>query len=87
MSRVEPTADQQDVIGQLRTLFVDINASRSVSQCHPSPQPRRRWQRRMRLIGTSLVDSFADRDAFIASGMETGIQEGYERLDTLLITD
>jgi uncharacterized protein YndB with AHSA1/START domain len=42
---------------------------------------------RTRLTGTSLVDSFADRDAFIASGMETGIQEGYERLDTLLTTD
>jgi uncharacterized protein YndB with AHSA1/START domain len=42
---------------------------------------------RTRLTGTSLVDSFADRDAFIASGMETGVQEGYERLDTLLATD
>jgi uncharacterized protein YndB with AHSA1/START domain len=39
---------------------------------------------RTRLSATSLVDSFEDRDAFIASGMETGIQEGYQRLDTLL---
>lgn len=39
---------------------------------------------RTRLTGTSLVDSFADRDAFIASGMETGVREGYERLDDLL---
>jgi uncharacterized protein YndB with AHSA1/START domain len=39
---------------------------------------------RTRLIATSLVDSFADRDAFVASGMETGIREGYERLDELL---
>ena len=39
---------------------------------------------RTRLTGTSLVDSFADRDAFIASGMEHGVREGYERLDELL---
>ncbi len=39
---------------------------------------------RTRLTGTSLVDSFADRDAFVASGMEGGIREGYERLDELL---
>lgn len=39
---------------------------------------------RTRLTGTSLVDSFADRDAFVASGMEHGVREGYERLDELL---
>jgi uncharacterized protein YndB with AHSA1/START domain len=39
---------------------------------------------RTRLTATSLVDSFEDRDAFVASGMETGINEGYERLDELL---
>jgi len=39
---------------------------------------------RTRLTGTSLVDSFEDRDAFVASGMEVGIREGYERLDELL---
>jgi uncharacterized protein YndB with AHSA1/START domain len=39
---------------------------------------------RTRLTGTSLCDSFADRDAMLASGMETGIREGYERLDSLL---
>lgn len=39
---------------------------------------------RTRLVGTSLVDSFADRDAFVASGMEGGVREGYERLDELL---
>ena len=39
---------------------------------------------RTRLVATSLVDSFADRDAFVASGMETGVVEGYERLDELL---
>ena len=39
---------------------------------------------RTRLIGTSLVDSFEGRDGFLASGMETGVREGYERLDDLL---
>ena len=39
---------------------------------------------RTRLTATSLVDSFEGRDAFLASGMETGVREGYERLDTLL---
>jgi uncharacterized protein YndB with AHSA1/START domain len=39
---------------------------------------------RTRLVATSLVDSFAARDAFVASGMETGVVEGYERLDEVL---
>ena len=39
---------------------------------------------RCRLTATSLVDSFADRDAFVASGMEVGVVEGYERLDEVL---
>ncbi len=39
---------------------------------------------RTRLVATSLVDSFEDRDAFVASGMEEGAREGYERLDELL---
>lgn len=39
---------------------------------------------RTRLRSTSLVDSFEDRDAFVASGMEVGIRESYERLDALL---
>lgn len=39
---------------------------------------------RTRITGTSLVDSFEDRDAFVASGMETGVREGYERLDEIL---
>jgi uncharacterized protein YndB with AHSA1/START domain len=38
---------------------------------------------RTRLVATSLVDSFEGRDAFVASGMETGVVEGYERLDEL----
>jgi uncharacterized protein YndB with AHSA1/START domain len=36
------------------------------------------------LVATSLVDSFEARDAFVRSGMETGVREGYERLDDLL---
>ena len=39
---------------------------------------------RTRLVATSLVDSFESRDAFVASGMETGIREGYQKLDELL---
>ena len=39
---------------------------------------------RTRLTATSLVDSFEDRDAFVASGMEVGVREGYERLDEVL---
>lgn len=39
---------------------------------------------RTRLVATSLVDTFEGRDAFIASGMEEGVVEGYERLDELL---
>jgi uncharacterized protein YndB with AHSA1/START domain len=39
---------------------------------------------RTRLTATSLVDSFEARDAMVASGMDEGIREGYERLDDLL---
>jgi uncharacterized protein YndB with AHSA1/START domain len=39
---------------------------------------------RTRLTATSLVDSFEDRDAFVASGMESGVVEGYEALDEVL---
>jgi uncharacterized protein YndB with AHSA1/START domain len=39
---------------------------------------------RTRLTSTSLVDSFAGRDAFVASGMEDGVRQGYERLDEVL---
>jgi hypothetical protein len=35
-------------------------------------------------VATSLADSFEARDAMVASGMETGIVEGYERLDEVL---
>jgi uncharacterized protein YndB with AHSA1/START domain len=39
---------------------------------------------RTRLTATSLVDSFEARDAVLASGMEEGIHQSYERLDELL---
>jgi uncharacterized protein YndB with AHSA1/START domain len=39
---------------------------------------------RTRLTATSLVDSFEARDAVLASGMEHGIRESYERLEELL---
>ena len=39
---------------------------------------------RTRLVTTSLVDSFEARDAFVASGMEHGVREGYQKLDELL---
>jgi uncharacterized protein YndB with AHSA1/START domain len=39
---------------------------------------------RTRLTATSLVDSFEARDAVMASGMEEGVIEGYNRLDALL---
>lgn len=37
-----------------------------------------------RLHAQSLVDSFEGRDAWLASGMETGVDEGYRKLDALL---
>ncbi len=39
---------------------------------------------RTRLEATSLVESFEDRDAFVAGGMEHGVVEGYEKLDEVL---
>jgi uncharacterized protein YndB with AHSA1/START domain len=39
---------------------------------------------RTRVISLSVVDNLKDRDAMVASGMETGIVEGYEKLDALL---
>ena len=39
---------------------------------------------RTRVRTLSLVESLEERDAIIASGMEGGVVEGYERLDDLL---
>jgi len=37
-----------------------------------------------RLHAQSLVDSFEGRDAWLASGMEEGVDQGYAKLDALL---
>ena len=39
---------------------------------------------RARLHAQSLVDSFEGRDQWLASGMQTGVDEGYAKLDALL---
>ncbi len=39
---------------------------------------------RTRLHAQSLVDSFDSRDAWLRSGMESGVNEGYAKLDILL---
>jgi len=38
-----------------------------------------------RLRTQSLVDSFEGRDAMLRSGMEVGVDEGYAKLDRMLI--
>jgi uncharacterized protein YndB with AHSA1/START domain len=39
---------------------------------------------RSRSVITSVVDSFEVRDLILSSGMDTGVMEGYEKLDALL---
>ncbi len=39
---------------------------------------------RSRLHAQSLVDSFEGRDLWLASGMETGVEQGYAKLDALI---
>jgi len=39
---------------------------------------------RSRLRTQSLVDSFESRDAWLASGMEVGVNEGYAKLERML---
>ena len=39
---------------------------------------------RTRLHAQSLVDSFEGRDAWLASGMESGVNQGYAKLDVLV---
>ena len=41
---------------------------------------------RTRLHTQSLCDSFESRDAWLRSGMETGLNQGYAKLDALLAT-
>nr|WP_300150753.1 SRPBCC family protein [Propionicimonas sp.] len=40
-----------------------------------------------RLHAQSLVDSFEGRDAWLSSGMEVGVNDGYAKLDGLLAAD
>jgi uncharacterized protein YndB with AHSA1/START domain len=40
---------------------------------------------RTRLHAQSLVDSFEGRDQWLASGMETGVEDGYAKLDALVL--
>jgi uncharacterized protein YndB with AHSA1/START domain len=42
---------------------------------------------RTRLHAQSLVDSFESRDAWLRSGMESGVNDGYAKLDTLLAAE
>jgi uncharacterized protein YndB with AHSA1/START domain len=39
---------------------------------------------RTRLLAESLCDSFEGRDAWLRSGMEVGVDQGYAKLDALL---
>ena len=39
---------------------------------------------RTRLHATSLCDSFEDRDAWLRSGMEVGVNDGYAAIDRML---
>ena len=39
---------------------------------------------RTRLRSQSLVDSFEGRDQWLSSGMETGVEQGYAKLDDLV---
>jgi uncharacterized protein YndB with AHSA1/START domain len=39
---------------------------------------------RTRVTTLGVVDNMKDRDAILASGMETGVIEGYEKLDEIL---
>jgi uncharacterized protein YndB with AHSA1/START domain len=39
---------------------------------------------RCRTVGVSVVESLELRDMIVSSGMDVGVNEGYEKLDTLL---
>jgi uncharacterized protein YndB with AHSA1/START domain len=39
---------------------------------------------RCRIVGTSVVESIELRDMILSSGMDVGLNEGYEKLDALL---
>ncbi len=39
---------------------------------------------RCRVVNQSVFRSFTDRDGMVASGMERGVSDGYEKLDSML---
>jgi uncharacterized protein YndB with AHSA1/START domain len=39
---------------------------------------------RCRIVGTSVVETLEIRDMILSSGMDVGVNEGYEKLDVLL---
>ena len=39
---------------------------------------------RTRMVASSVCDSFEDRDAWLQSGMETGVNDGYANIDGML---
>lgn len=41
-------------------------------------------ENRTRLVATATFESFAARDGMVGAGMEYGVREGYEQLDSLL---
>ena len=42
---------------------------------------------RCRIVGVSVVESLEIRDQILSSGMDVGVNEGFEKLDELLATD
>ena len=73
------------------------SCARTSASCRPSPTRASRTASRLetltlvelpggrtRLEAFSLGDSFEARDAVLASGMQEGVVEGYERLDEVL---
>jgi uncharacterized protein YndB with AHSA1/START domain len=42
---------------------------------------------RCRVVGVSVVESLETRDLILSSGMDVGVNEGYEKLDELLAAD
>ena len=42
---------------------------------------------RCRIVSRSIVESMEAQAAMLASGMEVGIQEGYDKLDELLAAE
>ena len=83
-----------DVEYAFRGCFHDVRADRIVQTFTYEGEPdgvalETLWFRdlgggRTRLHTQSLVDSFEGRDAWLASGMQTGVNEGHAKLDRML---